>query len=652
MKIYTLVAILALVLFERPSHANDYQKNIIIKIEHSSIVLSDWAKALCRDTAITLDHVLDVPAKAHCFFNENKNSQVDLLIKKKISQTSADFELDLKRELDGNISVQFINLKQVDKNFANKAGWKIFNTERFQFDLRERLLESIFLISHPDYVRDALVEIIANEQKIQYDRNKYGSRDEFYGEIKRSPFWNANSRKFLTAGSELLMALSVGYYGYHHLSDNTMDYDFKKEGFIAALKNKITGGYMVRYDDNGWGTNRGHAFAGVGYYLICRGNGLTNLESLLCSIAGSTAWESVVEWREVFSINDQIFTAAGGAVLGEALFEMGNYIDKRGPEWLKTLTGLKRKNSYKFSNNLNRRLFNGMDSDLDFETTKDSIDHGRFEFEIGTVQISDGKTVKRVGLSNEVNLISLSEDAGQSSRFIKKLVATQFNFDASTEAISDQYDIFAKTVLAAYYQKQISIDENEIKNGYTFYVGPSAAFEIKDSRILDNDFIGIVHIIGSTAQLTNYYKGVKITSTLDIWGDSAMVKSFMIEEYKSNNGVDDIVHNLASADYYHGWGMTTKAQVIVELNNLAVGASISDTRTKNTNQRQRELEIDLKELNIQDERLSAELFIERKIGKNFKVRFSRKINMRSGSIDGSSGRSTTTSNRIALVYYF
>jgi hypothetical protein len=131
-----------------------------------------------------------------------------------------------------------------------------------------------------------------------------------------------------------------------------------------------------------------------------------------------------------------------------------------------------------------------------------------------------------------------------------------------------------------------------------------------------------------------------------------MVKSFMIEDYKSKYGVDDIVHNLASADYYHGWGMTTKAQVIVELNNLAVGASISDTRTKNTNQRQRDLDRDLKELNMQDERLSAELFIERKIGKNFKVRFSRKINLRSGSIDGSSGRSTTTSNRIALVYYF
>ena len=548
MKFFIPVVIFALVLFETPSHAKDDQKNIIIKIEHSSVVLSDWAKALCDDTAITLGHVLDVPAKAHCFFNDNKNSQVDLLIKKKISQTDADFELDLKRELDGNISVKFINLKQVDKNFTNKVGWKIFNTERFQFDLREKLLESFFLLSHPDYVRDALIELIANDQNIKYERNKYGSRDDFYKEIKQSPFWNAKSRKFLTVGSELLMTLGVGYYGYHYLSDNTMDYDYKKEGFIASLKNKITGGYMVRYDDNGWGTNRGHAFAGVGYYLICRGNGLTGLESLLCSIAGSTAWESVVEWREVFSINDQIFTSVGGAVMGEALFEMGNYIDKKGPEWLKTLTGLKRKNSYKLSNNLNRRLFDGMDSDLDSETTKDSIDHGKFEFEIGTVQMSDGKTIKRVGLSSDVNLISMSEDAGQASRFINKLVATQFNFDASTDAISDQYDIFAKTVLAAYYQKQISIDENEIKNGYTFYIGPSAAFEIKDSRILDNDFIGIVHIIGSTAQLTNYYKGMKITSTLDIWGDSAMVKSFMIEDYKSKNGVEDIVHNLASAD--------------------------------------------------------------------------------------------------------
>ncbi len=532
----------------------------IIKIEHRSLLAEDWARKLCSDTANSLMQIYGSSTQSHCFLKDSDRANTDYLIEDAKYKLKPDFQLDLKRELDGTIRVTLTNLNQTDKNYTNKVGWKITYTNNFLNDLKDKLIDSSFTINNLETLRDALVEIIYNECNIQYNQAVHGTRENFYKSLLKTNNWTPKTRRFLTAGSELLATLSFGWYGYNYLTTNQQDFDYDRESKIKVFVNKITGVSMLRYDDNAWSVNRNHVYAGVVYYLECRSTGFSALESYLCAIAGSTAWETVVEWREVYSINDQIFTIQGGAIMGEAIHQMGNYIDHKAPKWFKNTIGWAWRGPKKLEEVLNGKVFNGEDSDIASDSL---ITSGKFEFEMGTLKIADGKTTKVIGLSNQVNLIPLSDQPGHEVKFIKDLVETQFSFDAPTESIANQYDIFAKVVLAAYYNKKLSTDSSQNLQGYSFYVGPSAALDIKNNQDLKNDFMGIVHVIGTTAKLINYYKGFKITSTLDFWGDSVMMKSFMIEKYAEKNGRADLVTNLADSSYYHGFGMTTKGQVIV-----------------------------------------------------------------------------------------
>jgi len=81
----------------------------------------------------------------------------------------------------------------------------------------------------------------------------------------------------------------------------------------------------LRFDSNAFYLNWTHAFAGMLYYEFARSNNLSWLQSTIYCAGGSLYWEYIVEWREIISVNDNIFTGIGGIALGESWFEMGRY---------------------------------------------------------------------------------------------------------------------------------------------------------------------------------------------------------------------------------------------------------------------------------------------------------------------------------------
>jgi hypothetical protein len=82
----------------------------------------------------------------------------------------------------------------------------------------------------------------------------------------------------------------------------------------------------VRFDSNAFGTNWTHAHAGGIYYSLGRINNLGVKESFLLAVFESAYWEAVVEWREVFSINDIIMTDFGALSIGEPYFQLARYL--------------------------------------------------------------------------------------------------------------------------------------------------------------------------------------------------------------------------------------------------------------------------------------------------------------------------------------
>ncbi len=625
------------------------EKIFLIKIVHNSVLTENWAKSLCLKTAETISSIYGEQTKNHCALDNGRDPYNDSSLKLK---NKPDFELILTRDMDNSIGVILVNLSQKDKNFTNKVGWVINNNspEDFQNILKDRLTSSYFAINNLEIIRNVLVDLIYKSYKPDFNKNDNFTRNDLYSDLKQSKLWNPKTRRFLTAGSELLATLSFGWYGYHYLSSNQQDFDYEQEGIIKSLQNKFTGGHMVRYDDNSWNTNKNHVYAGVVYYLECRGAGLTALESYMCALAGSVAWEAVVEWREVFSVNDQIFTTHGGAILAESIHQLGNYIDQKGPPWFKNSIGWLWRGPKKAVQLYNSKILSGVNSDLDAE---DPLLSGKFEFEIGTVNLSNGVNQKRVGFNNEVVTIPFMAEEGHEVKFIRDVIATDFSLNAPMDAILNEYDVFAKVVMAAYYKKAITADKNGQLNGYSFYVGPSSAITIKNDYSSKNDFMGIVHVLGTSAKLINFYKGFKITSTLDFWGDSVMMKSMMVEKYQAANPHAEIVENLSRSNYFHGFGYTSKGQVLIEFGNTTFGANYSFTSSFNTNQRQRDLNKILARLDISRKYLESEFFIERKITKSLKIKFALAFSKNNERISGfGEEKKYLTTRKVYLTYHF
>jgi hypothetical protein len=98
-------------------------------------------------------------------------------------------------------------------------------------------------------------------------------------------------------------------------------------------KRKVKDGWY--WDPNNFNTNTiYHLYAGMSYYQIARSNNYTIAESFTWSFGGSLVWEYFGEWREQVSMNDMIFTPMLGAVTGEAIIQVCNYMEthmKPGP---------------------------------------------------------------------------------------------------------------------------------------------------------------------------------------------------------------------------------------------------------------------------------------------------------------------------------
>jgi hypothetical protein len=104
--------------------------------------------------------------------------------------------------------------------------------------------------------------------------------------------------------------------------------------------NHVTHGHWVVDQDDFVVNQIGHPYQGTIYYATARSSGLNFWESWLYSNAGSYLWETYGENSDP-SINDQIASGTGGALLGEPLYRLCNLIMSGGhgrPGFFRTLS--------------------------------------------------------------------------------------------------------------------------------------------------------------------------------------------------------------------------------------------------------------------------------------------------------------------------
>ena len=108
----------------------------------------------------------------------------------------------------------------------------------------------------------------------------------------------------------------------------------RDEGFSHVTINTVQRNLTHKHwwwDEDYFRTNAlEHPFHGSLFYLTARVGGMSVAESSLYTVGGSWMWEMVGE-SEMPSINDMVYTIAGGIALGEPLYRVASYLISRRP---------------------------------------------------------------------------------------------------------------------------------------------------------------------------------------------------------------------------------------------------------------------------------------------------------------------------------
>lgn len=131
----------------------------------------------------------------------------------------------------------------------------------------------------------------------------------------------AREANYGRAALEMGALLGVGA-GWYWINRDVNSQDWEYDTFSSRLTLDA-----IRFDNNSFTTNHlMHAGAGAGYHAFSRANGLPLWASALYTVGASTAWEGALEFKEKVSVNDEITTTLGGVAVGEALFQVGEYL--------------------------------------------------------------------------------------------------------------------------------------------------------------------------------------------------------------------------------------------------------------------------------------------------------------------------------------
>lgn len=126
---------------------------------------------------------------------------------------------------------------------------------------------------------------------------------------------------------EIGAALGLGAAWYWIDDRNVFDWD------KPSIEQRLNG-EAWRFDNNTLALNYlWHPAEGASFYFMARANRLGWLGSFGYAVAGSTAWEYLIEFNEKVSINDMWVTPLAGVALGEPLFKLAWKLAGKSEPW-------------------------------------------------------------------------------------------------------------------------------------------------------------------------------------------------------------------------------------------------------------------------------------------------------------------------------
>lgn len=340
-----------------------------------------------------------------------------------------------------------------------------------------------------------------------------------------------------------------------------------------------------RMDSNTFEFNWTHSLAGGMYYNYARTNHLNKFQSLVYSFTCAFAWESLVEFREVISINDMITTPMGGVSFGESMFQLGRYFRSQRPT---------------FTNKIARILSNpimAFNEWLDRKKYKDPFAYGEGEFwgdcrlvvgpRFDSMAGESANTLTHVGLETQIFHLPGYGEPGSTSTHIKDTLFSEFNLGATySKKGMYEFDVYAKAVLFGHFSQNIQGTSINDRRGYSFSVGAASVFDVMNlnpdklpadanASVPDKaDKHCIINLLGPTVDFTIYRDRLKIRFGADAYADFALIHSHAFKRYKELFPVGVTKCILAEHGYYYALGVTLSSLLQIEYANLELKGAV------------------------------------------------------------------------------
>ncbi len=648
------------------------EKKYKIFISVDSIIDSskDWSKDTCQKIHAIASKFATVDAK--CIRLDSLENFIGDPIGDAEKSKEYAFHMQLRESSNKNYRFFIENWLPADATEPKKMEWKLNlkNPRAWETEITPLIGNLLSFANNRGEVKQFfLAQGINDSKKLKVDDQgriiEVATGKELTGQEAYTTFANEGERQknFLRAGLEI--GAVIGFSSIHYYmqlrdgpNPNNGDWEYwGAAGQKAKYSNRFAG---IRMDDNSYDINRGHALAGMIYYQIARNNGLSSAESFLYTFAASSTWEMTTEHREVLSINDEIFTPVGGFVIGEVFHQMSQLILTR----TNTLPGKILATIFDVPGAYERwqgQNISGYRSVVGTGFDQEKLSHFDFFTGVKAGSYPNDKTANGLtfGVHGEVMSIPLYEEPGSVSKLYTDSVFTELLISGTTKEMAfDSFSTLAKVVFAAYHNKNITLDEEGRKNGYTMYFGASSAVEYDDTRSRsamteDPDINATVHVIGNSMDLSAFVKGVRVRAKIDVFGDFAMLDSYALDLYKKSNSVNGTVATIANHGYYYGYGITARSNLSVQWNNIEAGYALSKQALDSINSRNRNQAVVTKNLNYADDTIKQEIYVTYDINKSLKMKFAVERIDRSGNIDGAYNKSTTeTRTTGTLIYSF
>jgi len=658
-----LIVALALFTSTAALAQREHANVLVTVIDEQTMAGPKWKRETCQSVHLAAQQILERGADVTCregrpFDSYDRNPLA--------SRSLYDFHLSLTRTRRGEIEMDASHWSRQSESDFDTLAWVFKNSKTEKAVSREEamaraLLNFFFYVKHEEAYKAALlIHGVAESKTVSYDleRKTFVDRNtrqalSVDAAVTRFEAEGEPQRRYLRAGIEIGVLLSAGLAIYYkNLVYNSVDFDY---GFKDGLYQKLITGDAILFDDNDKFANYGHVYAGVLYYQIARANGFGALESFLITSAASAMWE-LLEYQEVFSINDQIMTPIGGYVLGEASYQIACALVTKD-------SLLARAVGYTINPNLGVAHLQDHFFRSNRFVTQPDCKKPRWS-EIGVFIGTDQHTkpyadIPRshylAGMEAQVVTLAGYGEAGKDAKLVYDTALVKALVEANGNDGLIDLRVVAQVVMAAYHKRDRRVNERGQLEGYDLVIGLGSASTWNDrggerSQKLD-DFYGTINVIGPTAHANIHYKGFNIRADFAVYGDFVMVKSYALEQLaQARGGLDDQAGAVRRHGYYWGKGASTLGAITIEKGRWRVGYDMQASTATSINGRHR---VDpTAETRFEDTFVVQRVHVTFKLTKNLSVQLAQEVNHRRGSADGQERAGTELRTLGKLIYQF